>query len=810
MGGNHGTGTVVADIFFDLGGKDEDKTIHCLCSRAFAQDWESYRSGFKTRFVETELAGNDSEEGEGEGEEEEQAEEEEGPGDGSEPWDEETALMASMGLPLEFASSSSQKQQVKTDHISKRGKWKRTGSHWEAEPEVPPTQELQCEEQPAQTVLGTEEAHASESHPGWELYWEQQGQVLLWQGWLETHPEDSSDQQVAPWDCPNRKSEWEMHYSQSYYHYRDQFNYWASQGWTVDDTHSVPAHGEAGSNETTQEGCEWEGEVGSLGSDAVIGGGPEVEEAVNLIGQMSLCSRAAESTGCQSDDQSDQVPCCHGDEPSDGGGHKRSSSSRAGTESAESSQHSSGVENRRGSLEKRSCHDEEEDDEGDDNPPERRGVKIKRSHELDADEDPPPGRVEAAWARLGLKRGPKPEFRSTLRLRQGGAARREGPSGQYKAASGCNKHIFFTEEGGTAEPKVSKTLRKVQSFLKQVLSDGEAAPGSDGHAEGDGVAGDAARGPEEEKEEQEEEEQPAKKVEGSAPPAPLQPSLQTDSNEESEGAPKRTLLPLDIPDYLLPDTPEGQVDTECERPSIVETAKTSSKKKKTKTTKRKKRKALGVPPEIAAEPDLAKYWVQRYRLFSRFDEGVKLDHEGWFSVTPEKIAQHIALRVQNSFACDLIIDAFCGVGGNAIQFALTGKRVIAIDIDPVRLALAQNNAGVYGVSDQIDFVQADFLQVAPRLRADVVFLSPPWGGPDYLSADVFDIKTMMCPDGFEIFRLAKLISDNIVYFLPRNADVDQIASLAGPGGRVEVEQNFLNNKLKTITAYFGNLIQSGS
>lgn len=36
----------------------------------------------------------------------------------------------------------------------------------------------------------------------------------------------------------------------------------------------------------------------------------------------------------------------------------------------------------------------------------------------------------------------------------------------------------------------------------------------------------------------------------------------------------------------------------------------------------------------------------------------------------------------------------------------------------------------------------------------------------------------------------------------------QIASLAGPGGKVEVEQNFLNNKLKTVTAYFGCLIKS--
>lgn len=43
-------------------------------------------------------------------------------------------------------------------------------------------------------------------------------------------------------------------------------------------------------------------------------------------------------------------------------------------------------------------------------------------------------------------------------------------------------------------------------------------------------------------------------------------------------------------------------------------------------------------------------------------------------MTPEKIAEHIALRVQDSFSAELIIDAFCGVGGNAIQFALTGKR----------------------------------------------------------------------------------------------------------------------------------------
>lgn len=76
--------------------------------------------------------------------------------------------------------------------------------------------------------------------------------------------------------------------------------------------------------------------------------------------------------------------------------------------------------------------------------------------------------------------------------------------------------------------------------------------------------------------------------------------------------------------------------------------------------------------------------------------------------------------------------------------------VLAIDINAERLELAQHNAGVYNVADRIDFVQGDFLRLAPRLRGDVVFLSPPWGGPEYLSADVFDIKTMMEPDGYPL------------------------------------------------------------
>ena len=52
---------------------------------------------------------------------------------------------------------------------------------------------------------------------------------------------------------------------------------------------------------------------------------------------------------------------------------------------------------------------------------------------------------------------------------------------------------------------------------------------------------------------------------------------------------------------------------------------------------------------------------------------------------------------------DVIVDAFAGCGGNAIQFALTSHFVIAIDIDPVKIDAARHNACIYGVQVKLLF-----------------------------------------------------------------------------------------------------------
>lgn len=233
-------------------------------------------------------------------------------------------------------------------------------------------------------------------------------------------------------------------------------------------------------------------------------------------------------------------------------------------------------------------------------------------------------------------------------------------------------------------------------------------------------------------------------------------------------------------------------------------AVTKSNSKKMKKKRRQNKMLSGLPAEIASDRTMYKYWCKRFSLFSLFDMGIKLDRESWFSVTPEKVAIYTAMRCE----CDVIVDAFCGVGGNTIQFAKTCGRVIAIDIDEKKIEMAKHNASIYGVSDKIDFIVGDYFELAPTLKADVVFLSPPWGGPQYIKADVYDIEKSLLPlPASELMAHSRKISPNIAIYLPRNTNTFQLAKLAGPGQSVEIEQGFLDRKLIAITAFYGSLLK---
>ncbi|KAG8904077.1 hypothetical protein FRB99_002313 [Tulasnella sp. 403] len=153
------------------------------------------------------------------------------------------------------------------------------------------------------------------------------------------------------------------------------------------------------------------------------------------------------------------------------------------------------------------------------------------------------------------------------------------------------------------------------------------------------------------------------------------------------------------------------------------------------------------------------------------------------------------------------------------------RKFIALDTSETRLALARHNATIYGVADRIEFVLCDFLEFArsyPGRRKqappiDVVFLSPPWGGPDYISSSpskndtqelsvhpIFSLKSVLPIPGDELFTLSRTISRNIAYYLPRNVDLAEVAGLV-PNETVELEEEWMGDKLKAVTCYYGGL-----
>ena len=65
--------------------------------------------------------------------------------------------------------------------------------------------------------------------------------------------------------------------------------------------------------------------------------------------------------------------------------------------------------------------------------------------------------------------------------------------------------------------------------------------------------------------------------------------------------------------------------------------------------KSKRAQAFNNEIEKPLEKDLKKFYDKRYYLFSKFDRGIKIDNEGWYSVTPEAIAKYMANKVYESF-----------------------------------------------------------------------------------------------------------------------------------------------------------------
>ncbi len=134
-------------------------------------------------------------------------------------------------------------------------------------------------------------------------------------------------------------------------------------------------------------------------------------------------------------------------------------------------------------------------------------------------------------------------------------------------------------------------------------------------------------------------------------------------------------------------------------------------------------------------------------------------------------------------------------------------RVYANDIDANKIAIARHNSEIYKVDPSISFINKDFLLLDKAKDfldpVDVVFISPPWGGTSYSKDQIYSLD-MIKPNFREVVRKAISLADNVVLFLPRNTNVQQLTNIL-----TSYESIFASNEHKETVVTVEALIYGG-
>jgi len=103
----------------------------------------------------------------------------------------------------------------------------------------------------------------------------------------------------------------------------------------------------------------------------------------------------------------------------------------------------------------------------------------------------------------------------------------------------------------------------------------------------------------------------------------------------------------------------------------------------------------------------------------RLAERMLFTRAGLEQASAEAVARHRARRYQGVAA---VADVCCGIGGDLVALA-RGRTVLAVDLDPVHLRMAAENAAVHGVGGGVGTLLAD-ARAAPLDRVEAVFVDP--------------------------------------------------------------------------------------
>lgn len=105
---------------------------------------------------------------------------------------------------------------------------------------------------------------------------------------------------------------------------------------------------------------------------------------------------------------------------------------------------------------------------------------------------------------------------------------------------------------------------------------------------------------------------------------------------------------------------------------------------------------------------------------------IQMDSVSKYSITDAKTASHQTV-VMKSFAPpdSIITDGTACVGGNAISFARSFRKINAVEVNSERFAMLRENCSILNVAQNVKLIKGDYSKIHHELKQDVVFLDPP-------------------------------------------------------------------------------------
>lgn len=162
----------------------------------------------------------------------------------------------------------------------------------------------------------------------------------------------------------------------------------------------------------------------------------------------------------------------------------------------------------------------------------------------------------------------------------------------------------------------------------------------------------------------------------------------------------------------------------------------------------------------------------------------KLNEEGSFSITrPYESAQIIYLienfikfseKNETVLSDKILTDATACMGGDLIRFSKYFRMVNGIEILDENFTFLIQNCKQFGCNNVNLFCQ-DYLEIYDKLKQDIIYLDPPWGGTSYKNKDIICLKI----GNLELWELVnsmkeKGVSKFIFIKAPMNVCLDKI------------------------------------